>query len=109
MDMRVICFLGLAGAGLVAMPVAHAQQGTVEIYPNTDFPFNDIAHNDDANTVAKCVEACRDNEKCVAFTLSPEGTCYLKESASDPLHIPHATSGFITTRGVPPKHRSDEK
>lgn len=96
-----------------AMPIAPqfnrqvaAPAGTVLRYSNTDFFSNDISRAD-ADSFEACASRCIAEQRCVAFTLSPGHTCYLKSSVGLQTKVSSAESGFIAGRGTPPAPRDD--
>jgi hypothetical protein len=91
------CVGPLAGA----QPVAPGFAGNVLRYPNTDFPGSDIRAGS-ADGFDACAARCVAEPRCVAFTLSPVRSCYLKTGVARVRSFPAAESGFLSGRGTPP-------
>lgn len=86
---------GGAPAVIVGAPVIR--------YDNTDFVFNDIRQGG-ADSFEACAAQCQAENRCVAFTYSRAGTCYLKSGVSTVQKTSFGTSGYIASRGTPPPH-----
>lgn len=84
---------GAPAAAIVGSPVIR--------YEQTDFMFGDIARVD-ARSFEECAQHCMSESRCVAFTRSQAGSCYLKSGTGNVQHNFFATSGFLSARGNPP-------